>query len=328
VSLSYLALIIGLLLANLPSFSQITTKSHRIDRELHFRYDNDLYFGTDQYYTSGVDITYGRIINKESNFYERFKSRRSDSLKLIGRIQYGHKIFTPSKIKEKYVTRFDRPYAGWHYLKFHLQNHPGENIVNRYMIELGLVGGMSGIGNFHTWWHEKMGFPQPRGWQYEIGNEVILNFAYNRSMMWSPVRRIGFFSDTGIKLGNGINQATQELSLRYGKANRLFNSAKRGSRLSKHIPVVGNSDPEEEEGFFFYGIEGRYILNNVFIEGSLIRNEVLHQEELEKYVIVKKWGFIYSNYYTTFSFVVYNISPENKGARRHRYISVNLALRF
>lgn len=312
------------------SFAQVTTKSHRMDRELHLSYDNDLFFATDQYYTSGVNITHARIIDEGTKLYSRFKSKRNDTLKVIGRIQYGHKIFTPSKIKKRNVNDFDRPYAGWHYLKFHVQNHPGVNSMNRYTLTLGVVGDRSGIGNFQEWWHDKFGFPQPRGWKYQIRNEFILNFDYNRMMYWSPIKNVGFLSDTGIKLGNGITGATQHLQVRYGRSGRLFNSGAGRSRISKHIPVVGNNDPEEEEGYFFYGFEGQYVLSNIFIEGTLIgeNRESPHVEELETFVIVRKYGFTYTNYYTTFSFTVYKMTPENEGAKTHRYVSLNLAFRF
>jgi len=299
-----------------------------MDRELSFSYDNDLYFGTDQYYTSGANIVYGRLLHQGSKWYDRFKSKRSDSLKVIARLQYGHKIFTPSKIKNRFATQFDRPYAGWHYIKFHVQNFHGVNSSNLYRVELGLVGKQSGIGNFHVWWHEQFGFPTPKGWKYQISNEVILNLAYNRQMMWSPVRRIGFYSNTGVKVGNGMNMASQELVARYGKANRLINSAFANSRLDKIIPKIGNKDPEEEEGFLFYGFEGRYMLSNIFIEGSLINQETLHTEDLETFVLVRKWGFMYSNYYTTFYFTVYKLSKEVVGAKKHRYVSLNLIFRF
>ncbi len=301
-----------------------------MDRELHISYDNDFYFATDQYYTSGLNVTYARILDQGTKLYSRFKSRRSDTLKVIGRIQYGHKIFTPSKIKKRNVNDFDRPYAGWHYIKLHAQNHPGVNSVNRYVLTLGVVGESSGIGNFQEWWHDKFGFPQPRGWDYQIRNEFILNFDYNRMMYWSPVKNIGFLSDTGVKVGNGVTGATQHVQVRYGRSGRLFNSGAGSSRISNHIPMVGNADPEEEEGYFFYGFEGRYILNNVFIEGTIIdeERESPHVEELETFVIVRKYGFTYTNYYTSFTVAVYKMTPENKGAKAHRYVSLSLALRF
>lgn len=324
---SYHVYIISLFLwSSVQSLAQVTTRSHKIDRELRITYDNDLYFGTDQYYTSGGTATYSFLTKPTSRLHNRFG--RNDSAKVIGSIEYGHQIFTPNKIKRRDVNEFDRPYAGWQYLQFQVQSHSRKNIMNEYSVELGVVGERSGMGNLQQWYHDRLSFPQPQGWQYQIENEVILNLEYHKKMLWSPVRRIGFYSDTGLKFGNGINRATQEVTVRYGKANRLSNSEAGQSRISNHIPVVGNSDPEEEEGFIFYGIEGQYVMSNIFIEGSLINPESPHTEELEQFVIIKKWGFTYTNYYTTFSFVVYNLSPENKGAKDHTYLSLSLSFRF
>lgn len=308
------------------SMAQVTLRSHKIDRELNITYDNDLYFGTDRYYSSGGAVSYSFLTKPTSRLHQRFA--RFDSTKVIGRVQYGHQIFTPNKIKRRDVADFDRPYAGWQFLQFQVQSLSRNNVANIYKIELGVVGERSGMGNLQEWYHERLSFPQPRGWDYQIQNEVILNLEYHKKLHWSPMRRIGFYSDTGVKFGNGMNRATQEITMRYGKANRLLNSGAAQSRISDHIPVVGNSDPEEEEGFIFYGIEGQFVMSNIFIQGSLINSESPHTEELEQFVIIQKWGFVYTNYYTTFSFIVYNLSPENKGAKDHTYLSLSLSFRF
>lgn len=323
---SYISLLI-FLFVSFESAAQITLVSHRMDRELIFAYDNDLFMGTDGYYTSGAVVEYGRILSKNTGL-RRFFTPRRDSLKIIGRITYGHKIFTPKKVSFRDVNEFDRPYAGWHYLNFSIQNHPSENVQNHYQVQLGVVGPGSGIGNFHRWWHEGLGFPPPRGWEYEIANEVVLNTSYERKMIWYPIERLGIYSKSGINIGTGSNYGSQELSIRYGRAGRLFNSAAGKSRISKHIPVVGNSDPEEEEGFLFYGFEGQYVLSNIFIEGSMFNESSPHTESVEKFVLIRKWGFTYSNYYTTFSIVFYKISEEVIGGRSHQYLSFNLSKRF
>lgn len=300
-----------------------------MDRELELTYDNDLILFTDRYYTSGVNVAYSRLINRESRFYKSFSSKKSDSSKLIYRIHYGHRIYTSKEIKEKDVQQFDRPYAGWHYLKFDMMNFPKPEVANTYSMDVGMVGEMSGIGNFHVWWHRGVGITTPRGWEYEVANEVLINFRYNRIKNWHLGRRIKFITNSAISAGNRENKLEQELVVRIGKFNELMNTSYVNSRVADFIPELGYYPKDGgEEGFLFLGISGSFVLSNIFIEGSLFNNNSPQTAEIENFLIVRKWGFVYSNYYTTFSFTAYRLGTELVGGKVHRYLNLNLAFRF
>nr|WP_040495178.1 lipid A deacylase LpxR family protein [Fulvivirga imtechensis] len=299
-----------------------------MDRELLFRYDNDLIFMTDRYYTSGVNITYSRLIKPESDFYKFFCSKKSDSSKLITHYDYGHKMFTPRKISEKDVEDFDRPYAGWHYVALRVQNFPNFNNTNKYQIEVGLVGEVSGIGQFQEWWHDKLGIMQPKGWEHEIENELVINLTYNRLRSWGLIKGVDIITDSGVKFGNGQNKLSQGATLRLGDFNTLNNSGFSESRVSFKRPKYNPVKDEIDEVFFFYGVTAHQVLSNIFIQGSLLSDDSPHTEHLEEFVITRQWGIMLSNYYTTFYFTVHRISPEVVGGRVHRFLSLNLSFRF
>lgn len=322
-----LVLIVFTLAGNV-ALSQVNLRSHRMDRELLLSYDNDLFFLTDQYYSSGSNITYSRIIKEQSDFYQRFSSKKLDSSKVITRYNYGHQIITTRNIQKRDVEDFDRPYAGWHYVNFDLLNFPKKNVMNLYSIEVGLVGESSGIGNFHEWWHEQFNILKPRGWDFEIANELVINLSYNRVKNWRITKGFDFITDSGLKFGNGQNKITQNITLRAGTLNELINSGYANSRMSTQLPNVDVEKKEKEEFIFFFGYGAEYVLSNIFIEGSLFNDNSPHTEELDHLVFVNNVGIIYSNYYTTFSVKYYQISKEAVGATRHRYISVSLGFRF
>ena len=312
-----------------PLFSQNKAqvrKSHRMDRELEFTYDNDVYLLTDRYYTSGLNVAYSKLIRPESNFYRRFSSKRSDSSKLVTRYHYGHSIYTPNGIKKRDFNDFDRPYAGWHHLRFEVMNFPNVHTANTF--ELEVVGRRSGLGNFQEWWHNAFNIVQPRGWQYQISSEPILNFSYNRTRNWRLTRKIQVMTNSGMKIGNGQNRLNQEVTLRLGKFNALNNSSIMNSRVSHFVPQLGEYLSNGEEAFVFYGLNANYILSNILIQGSLFNNESPHTEDIHNLVFVQRWGFLYSSYYVTFYFTYYRLGKEVVGGRSHRYINLNLAFRF
>lgn len=305
-------------------YAQASNEAGRTDRELSFSYDNDVLFMTDQYYTSGGSMSYGRLVNKNSSFYNFFSSKRSDTLKVISRYEYGNKMFTPEDIRYKTTKYFDRPYAGWQYLRFSVMNFPAMHTANRFAVEVGVVGKMTGLGRFQEWWHEKLSIAVPKGWKYEISNEVVLNLSYYKMRSWRLVRGMDIVTEAGAKLGTGQNKLSQNITLRIGRLNPLINSATATSRLSEDSYREG----ETEEAIFFFGVKGEQVMSNVFIQGSLLSAESPHTEEPEEFVVTQHFGFMYSNPHTTFSIIIYRLSPEVKGAKVHRYLSLNLALRF
>jgi len=312
------------------SLAQLTTKSHRMDRELDFSYDNDSYFGSDQYYTSGMHATYSRHVNSQNWFYKKFRSKKLDSSKLIIRYSYGHKMFTPSNIKIRLdqISKIDRPYAGWHYTAFTIDNYPSPNSKNSYKITLGLVGEQSGIGNFHQWWHHSFGIKQPRGWRSQISNEVILNLHYNRSHSFRIHEKIDVISESHVVFGNGANKIGQSALIRWGDPNPLNNTSIASSRLSSTKPVFTKSDSQKDETFLFYGFDAQFVFSDVFIQGGILNDSSPITKGIEHMVYSQKFGFMYSHYYTTLALTSYSISKEVVGGKIHRYISLQLALRF
>lgn len=321
-----LCLLISSIIFN--SKAQVTTRSHSIDQEFSIQYENDIVFFTDQYYTSGVDINYALLLKHETPFYRFFRSRTHDTTKVLMRINYGHKIFTPSKIKEPDVEKRDRPYAGWQALTAIITNFPNINSSNRFSMELGLVGEQSGIGNFQQWYHKINGITRPLGWEYQIANEVVLNLGYGRNQRLIKGELIDVIGDINLQLGNGISSTGLGAMLRLGRFNNLNNSAISKSRMSSAIPIVGNSDMEEVESFLFFGLKADYVFNNIFIEGSIFNNSSPHVEELEHGLISQEYGYMYSNYYTSVAITIIRLSPEIVGAKKQHYIRMALFLRF
>ena len=70
--------------------------------------ENDLYFLTDEYYSSGIFIERGKVIEK-------------DSIKKFKIWELGQEIYTPSDTDSKDFQNYDYPFGGWTFLKYILQ---------------------------------------------------------------------------------------------------------------------------------------------------------------------------------------------------------------
>jgi len=78
------------------------------------RVDNDKLSSIDRYYTSGLFITYRK--NLENNFI--FNKTENNALQL--NVTLGNETYTPKNLKSFNTDDFDRPYAGWFFLKTEL----------------------------------------------------------------------------------------------------------------------------------------------------------------------------------------------------------------
>jgi len=92
----------------------------------------------------------------------------------------------------------DRPYAGWNYGGFSITRLKGLSTISHLEAEVGVVGKISGKGQIQSWWHGRVGFPEPHGWNSQISNEVVLNVNYQllKSIYVAP--EIDFVSTSGV----------------------------------------------------------------------------------------------------------------------------------
>lgn len=313
-----------LLVTNLSAQEVFT--SHRRDREIRLTYDNDVLFISDQYYTSGANLAYSYIADS-TKFISRLFGKEADNRAIV-EFNYGHKIFNSKKVTENDPDLRDRPFAGWHYGNVSAFNFPSIKRVNKYMLEFGLVGPKSGIGNFQEWWHRSGKIVRPEGWEDQIQDELVVNLGYSRFQGMKLSNRVDLVSETNIIGGNGLTRLLEQVTLRLGKFNDINNSVFTNSRLSTVIPKVGSVDNSQEEIYFFYGIRGEYVNHNIFIDGSRFNDKSPLTRDSEDFLFTHTWGVMYSSYYSTIKVLFYRMSPEVVGGDIHRYVSFELGLRF
>lgn len=309
-------------------YAQVVTLSHKHNREIGGYYDNDIFFITDQYYTSGIDLNHARLVDANSFLKRLLPGYANDSSKIILRYHYGHKIFTPLKIRERDLSERDRPYAGWHYIKAGISLTKSERFSNEIQLIAGLIGEQSGIGNFQKWYHKNTGITAPLGWENQIENLVIFQLEYSFKHLMPISKLWDFIGQPEFTLGNMSPGIGYQFVSRIGRMNGLNNSGFNGTRLSHELPEIGQYDSKQEEAYLFVGIRGDYIFHNALIEGRIVEPKSTHIESIEPFVITQIFGGTYSTYYTTFTIEIRRLSKEVQGGESHRFVRFSLAYRF
>jgi len=141
--------------------------TQELDNALCLTIDNDKFVMLDKYYTSGLFLTYKRIIDKDI-----LKLKKEDR-----KVQYvftlGNQIYTPENISSYFSNDFDMPYAGWFYANLKEQVFFKKQ-VHSVALDVGVTGGWSLSGKMQRWWHRLINVPEPT-WSSQIENKGLIN---------------------------------------------------------------------------------------------------------------------------------------------------------
>lgn len=148
--------------------------------------ENDVVDGKDRHYTNGTSFMY--LSNNDTND----TSKDNSFLNLISKIptfnndtkyqtlgiNYSQFAFTPNDLEKKEKIVGDLPYAGVIAVDFILYQWE-EDFFHEYMLTLGAVGPSTNTDNFQKAYHQITGNKDPKGWDNQLEDDFLYNFAYS-----------------------------------------------------------------------------------------------------------------------------------------------------
>jgi hypothetical protein len=184
--------------------------------------------------------------------------------------EIGQDIFTPLHTHLVDPLPTERPYAGFLYLGLGLLSRT-ETHLDQLEIQLGTTGPASLAQDAQNFVHSILGQTTPAGWHFQLRDEPILQFTYDRSFKIIPPQSIaGLFVDAvphyGFAAGNAYDYLNAGAMLRLG-INLPDDYGP--MRMSPTLP--GSNYFEPNGGFSAYafaGIDGRAIARNIFLDGN------------------------------------------------------------
>ncbi len=138
-------------------------------------YENDLFFGTDYYFTQGVHFELVSPKIAKLPTHHILLHRKGDSTRFgLGLESAG---YTPTSIFADSILYGNRPFAGMAYFKafsISINAAKQERIVST--LTLGLMGPAAGGYEIQAAIHRQTGNADPKGWKHQVGNALILNY--------------------------------------------------------------------------------------------------------------------------------------------------------
>ncbi len=296
-----------------------------ISRDITVTVDNDIYFHTDYYYTAGAKINYRRLIYKDSKLYKLMNSKQSNSARLFIDYHCGSKIFNPRNISFKDSKTTDRPYAGYNYAGLNLIHFKSPTKGIDLGFELGVIGEITGLGEFQRWLHRQTHFLVPKGWDSQISNEMVVNLNFQILRSVKVARGVDLISNTGLYAGTGLNRISQDATFRFLRFNPISNSNFLKTNLNWEKPATKLNN----EFFLFAGLGIDYTVSNIFIEGSLFSsNRSPFTVAAEPLIFRTNAGMMYSRSRSSLSMTVHHLSKEVAKGTSHTYVALAFGYRF
>lgn len=248
-SLCFFVAIVVLILLNSTLYGQNSTTLSNSE-QVEFRHDNDFLLLTDRYYSSGLFLTYRKLLSKGI-----FKANTEQIDFTINQ-----EVYTPSQTQSTNSALFDRPYAGFAGLKTSWSTAK-ENQLFRAEILLGIAGLNSGAGGLQRAFHDAIGILDSPLWVDELNDSFHLNLYFSYVKEWEIAPNpfgTRFAIIPNIALGSRDIYIEPETVFYFGKRNDVANSIS-----------YNRIDASSKELYFALRASYRNVFYNGLIEGNL-----------------------------------------------------------
>ena len=300
--------------------------------------ENDVVDGQDRHYTNGSSFMY--LSNNDTND----SSKDNSFLNLISKIptfnnntkyqtlglNYSQFAFTPSDLEKKEKIVGDLPYAGVIAIDFILYQWE-EDFFHEYMLTLGAVGPSTNTDNFQKAYHQVSGNRDPKGWNNQLDDDFLYNFAYSYGFKMLKYDfsygKMDVTNNLRLDVGNFNRAALVSSSIRYGnKYPNNFNTV--GRFIGANENKLLNLDSKTTKDFAWaisYGLG--YVYTDYFYvndydksyELEKIKDTVMQVISLDTY---------FDSFVITFTLKSSKFAVTNENSTKENWGGVNIAYLF
>lgn len=265
-----------------------------------FHYDNDYFTKSDEYYSQGITLEYVNPRIKKfipaKLLWKPFKTtpQFGVTFNLFG--------YTPTSILSDDILYGDRPFNANISLKtFLIQADSIHQQQVSSAFSIGIMG-PAALGNeIQTNIHKWTKNPIPHGWQYQIKNDLILNYQVNyEKKLFTAGNHFLLNKTAELRLGTLNNKLSAGFNLMAGRFNKRFTATNNKKKTEfyfytqSRINFIG-TDASLQGGLFNrkspYTISGRDI------------TRVTYQADAGMIMNLKKFYISYTQSYITKEFV-------------------------
>ena len=266
--------------------------------------ENDLYFLTDEYYSSGIFIEKGKVVEK-------------DSIKKFKIWELGQEIYTPSDTDSKDFENYDYPFGGWTFLKYVLQIEKNNNRFIEYGFQFGLTGEWSLADKMQNFYHKKIINADISTWGGQIPKALHFNMFTSYYFQTAITPKIFLFRKFKGILGTQRIAIETNFGLNYGVSVN--------DKISN--PLFLNS-----KGLGAYlGVNPSFVFHDFMLSGQgFQKEEALFTAKSKILRLTLDFGLSYKIKNWKFVFIYKNRTPDNfiQPLKQHHYNKLSVSYFF
>jgi lipid A 3-O-deacylase len=290
-----------------------TTDKHK--GYFHYMYENDLFTGTDRYYTQGSIVEFMHPVLKRSPL-SKLLLRVVHLQQEENFISFRQDVFTPKSIRNKMLDSTDRPYAGTFFFsqKVISRRHHATLTTS---LDLGCIGPSALGEQMQKFIHAHTNNAEPIGWENQVANSFIANYNLWYEYNIGGLKWINLAAEAGGKAGILYTNASAGLTLRIGK-------------MRQHFVVYKPRPIPKWELYGTIGGNATYVYHNAVIQGVPWSKSVhvLSADKIERIVYKLNAAITFSFKRISLIYTSSFISPEIKGGLPHGWGGINFVYRF
>ncbi|MCB2409152.1 lipid A deacylase LpxR family protein [Hymenobacter lucidus] len=318
-----LAVFLLLQLLQLSSAAAQTADSLSTDRLISYTFANDAFFRTDYYFTQGMTLNVVLPVFSKSPVNRLLLPGPAGSV-----LHHGVKLFydgfTPLRIQDDTIRRGDRPYASYIYATlYRTATSAARHRRLTSGLSLGFIGPAAGAKGFQTKVHELIDAPTPRGWDYQIRNDLVLGYEATLEQRLAAVGKVGeLIGQAQAAVGTLNTFAGTGLLLRVGKMNPYFQNLGLASRANR-------AGLQQLQLYATGQAEARVVGYNATMQGGLFnrRNPYTLPASAIKRVVAQGTASVVAAYGgVSFRTSATWITPEFRGSRSHAWVQFGLGM--
>lgn len=292
------------LLALLVSCSAISQRKYA--KEFSFLNDNDVYTSPnqDRYYSNGMFFNYRYLSNKEHK-----------AEKKIYQYQIGHHIYTPFIATVFDVSEHDRPFAGYLYGSFGVENFYKNQDILKLSVQLGTLGSSAYGKELMEIVHDILGYVDAEGWKYQIANAFALNAeaTYVKPLFMTSDNNFDVNWYNNAKIGTVFTEASTGLYTRIGfkPLQNLVNSIAFRGNLNNKTTKYNN----EAEVFLYAKPVFTYVAYDATIQGSFLNDNSPVTYDIKHFKFSGEVGIRFTSNRFNFGYAVHFHSKKLESVR-------------
>ncbi len=267
---------IGQATDNNASYSNIPTGNYA-----RLNYENDVFTGTDRYYTGGVALEW------VSPWLKRSPVNKLLVKPVFGHTKYGitliHNSYTPVDITRTDILFGDRPFAACLLLEsFQITTDTEKHRRISVALSTGIIGQGAGSEVLQTFIHRHFTrtSPIPKGWHNQINNDIILNYEINyEKQLFSYAKRLSIDVNARARAGTLSNKAGTGATIIFGHLYNPFRIAR-----SHHF-----------QAYVYNHAEVSIVAYDATMQGGLFDRRspyTIRQEDISTITFQNRFGFV------------------------------------